>query len=548
MRKIILFASVVLMSGAAWAEPAGDLNYVKNQIAKFAPVKIEVPDKLMSAKDKKVVEELVKASDGINEIFLRQVWDGNIKLREELKKAGKKDELLYKYFVINAGPYDRLEHENPFIDGVPKKPEGAGFYPNDITKDEFNSWVAKHPADKDAFEGTFTVIKRSGGGLAAMPYSKEYKDLLESAAAHLKKAASLTDNESLKKYLTSRADAFLSNDYFQSDVDWVHLKDHTLEVVIGPYEVYEDNLFGYKAAFESFITRVDPDESAKLTKVVGFMSDLQKHLPVEDAYKGLGRNLASPIVVAQSIYSAGDANRGVQTIAFNLPNDEKVRKEYGSKKVMLKNVQQAKFDKILKPIAKLSMRPEDFSRVSFDAFFAHTLLHEISHGIGPGEIKVGGKTTTVGKALKELYSTIEECKADTLGVYNNIYLIEKGLYAKDFADTLWATYLAGMFRSVRFGINEAHGGGNAIQFNYIIDKGGFGFDSKTGLFFVNRDRIEQAVKELAQELLMIEAKGDYKAAKDFVQKYKVARPELKDALARLTLVPVDITPVYAWPK
>lgn len=546
MKKLILLVTALMVSVSAWAGPDGDRAYLKAQIEKFVPVEITVSKKLISSKDKKVVDELVNASREIHKIFLRQVWTGNVKLREELEKAGKKDDIFYQYFVLNAGPFDRLDHEKPFIGGVPKKPEGAGFYPDNITKDEFNAWIAKHPDDKEAFESSYTVIKRDGEGLKAVPFSEEYRGLLESSAGHLKKAAEFTDNESLKKYLLSRADAFLSNDYFQSEVDWVRLKDHTLEVVIGPYEVYEDNLFGYKAAFESFITRVDPEESAKLSKVVGMLDDLQGRLPVEDKYKGIGRNLSSPIVVAQSLYSAGDANRGVQTIAFNLPNDEKVRKEYGSKKVLLKNVQHAKFDNILTPITKLVMRPEDVKNVSFDAFFAHTLLHEVSHGIGPGEIKKGGKATTVNKELKDLYTTIEECKADVLGAYNNAYLIEKGMYPKEFSDVLWPTYLAGIIRAVRFGINEAHGGGNAIQFNYLREKGAIEDDPKTGLLSVSRAKIEPAIKDLARELLLIEGRGDYNAAKKFIAKYRVMDASLKDALAKLASVPVDIRPIYAY--
>ncbi|HPQ82109.1 MAG TPA: peptidase, partial [bacterium] len=341
-------------------------------------------------------------------------------------------------------------------------------------------------------------------------YSREYEDLLAKAAGHLRRAAELTDNESLKKFLRSRADAFVSNDYYQSDVDWVRLKDHDIEVVIGPYEVYEDELMGYKGAFEAFITRVDPEESARLQKIGSSIAQLERHLPIADEHKGKGRSLESPIVVVQLIFSAGDSKAGVQTLAFNLPNDERVRNEEGSKKVLLKNVQHAKFEKILLPIAKEVMLPDQVSRVGFEPFFAHTLIHEISHGIGPGEIVKNGKKTTVNRELKDIYSVLEECKADTLGIYNLAYLIDKGFYREEMKKTMWPTYLAGMFRSVRFGINSAHGGGNAIQFNYILDKGGFVYDGKTGRFGVNEEKLLGAARDLAREILMIQAKGDYK--------------------------------------
>lgn len=548
MKKTIFAVAVLLLSAAnAHALNTGGKEMdIKAQIAKFAPVEIRVDKKLINSEQKKLVDELVKAAHYMDEIFLRQVWSGNVKMREEFEKDGKKDSPYYEYFLINVGPFDRLNHNKPFIDGVPPKPAGANFYPPDITKKEFEDWIKSHPKDKDAFTSSFTVIKRRGKDLVAIPYSEEYREWLVPAAKHLKEAAKYAGNESLKKYLISRADAFLSNDYYASDVHWVHLKDHGIEVVFGPYETYEDDLMGYKAAFETFITRVDPVESARLSKVVSYIPDLEKHLPIPDEFKGTGKSPESPIVVTQEIYTAGDAKRGVQTLAFNLPNDERVCKNEGSKKVMLKNVQNAKFDKILMPIAKLMMMPADVANTSFEAFFAHTLLHEVSHGIGPGEIKKGGAESTVRKELKNLYSIIEECKADTLGIYNNVHLIDQGLYPKDFTSVLWPTYLAGIFRSVRFGINEAHGGGNVIQFNYLLDKGGFTYDAQTGLFGVDSTKIEKALKDLAHDLLMIEARGDYKAAKDFVTKYRVMRPELESALKRLDAVPVDIKPAFAY--
>lgn len=549
MRKVFLAFAVfaLLVSSAAVAlTKTEDLMTVEKQLKKFAPVKIKVAGKLLSANQKKVVDELVMAADYMDQIFFRQVYKGNPKLETELAGLRGKKRAIYDYFDINFGPYDRLNHDEPFVNDVPEKPAGANFYPEDMTKDEFIGWIRKHPADKAAFESNFTVIERKGDRLVAVPYSEAYRDLLVPAAKHLKNAAKYTDNPSLKKYLVSRADAFLSNDYYQSDVDWVKLNDHAIEVVIGPYEVYEDNLFGYKAAFEAFITRVDPRESKRLAKVVEYLDDLERHLPIADKYKGIGRSLKSPIVVAQEIYTAGDTKAGVQTLAFNLPNDEKVRREEGSKKVLLKNVQEAKFKKILVPIAKKVLNPSDAKNVDFEAFFAHTLLHEVSHGIGPGEITKGGRKTTVNRELKDLYSLIEEAKADTLGVYNNLYLIDKGLYPKGFEKGLWPTYLAGIFRSVRFGINEAHGGGNAIQFNYLLENGAIEYDGSTGLYSINASKIAPAIKNLAEELLMIEAKGDYKGAKKFVARYRKMPESMKMSLARLDVVPVDIKPVYVY--
>jgi hypothetical protein len=523
---------------------AEDLMNVEAQLNKFAPVKIMVEKGLLDSRQLKLVSELKKAADCMDQLFLLQVYSKNPEIEKRVSKFKGAKRAVYDYFLINYGPFDRLDHNKPFVEGVGPKPLGANFYPDNMSKEEFELWIKNHPEDVAAFESNFTVIKRDGAKLIAVPYSVEYRAVLEKAAGHLRKAADFANNDSLKKYLLSRADAFLSNSYFASDADWVLMKDHDIEVVIGPYEVYEDELFGYKAAFEAFITRVDPKESARLAKVVEYMADLEKNLPIEEKYKGRGRSLESPIIVAQEIYTAGDARAGIQTLAFNLPNDEKVRKEYGSKKVMLKNVQEAKFEKILKPIAAILLSPDDYKNTAFEAFFAHTLLHEISHGIGPGEIVKAGKKTSVNKELKNLYSAIEETKADTLGAYNNAFLVEKGLYPKDFEQYLWPTYLAGIFRSVRFGIGEAHGASNAIQFNYLLEKGAIKYDPKSEKFSIDRSKISSAIKSLANELLMIEAKGDYSAAKKFVEKYKTQPECMKKGLSKLGSVPVDIKPIY----
>lgn len=527
------------------AKPAVSGSHIKNQLAKFTPTKIDYDASLLSEGDKKALEKLVEASRVMDEIFLRQVWNGNIKLRDELRR--QKDSTLLDYFTINFGPFDRLDHDKPFIEvGIKEKPAGANFYPEDIKKEEIEEWIRKNPADKKAFESNFTVIVRDGKKLKAVPYSEVYKELLAKASGLLKEAAKYAQNPSLKKYLSSRADAFLSNDYYQSDCDWMDLKDHMLEVVFGPYEVYEDNLMGYKASFEAFITLVDPEESKKMAKVVSYLDAMEVNLPIPAEYHNKRRGSESPIIVAQEIYTAGDTKAGIQTIAFNLPNDEKVREAKGSKKVMLKNVSKAKFDAILTPIAKHVMEASDFKDISFDNFFNHTLLHEMSHGLGPGTIKVGGKETTVNKALKDLYSVIEECKADTLGVYNTIFLNGKGLYPEGFMNSLYPTYLAGIFRSTRFGIKEAHGGGNIMQFNYLRKKRAFTYNPKNGKFGVDRAKMENAIKDLAHDLLMIEAKGDYKAAEKFVEKYRVMPKEFEKAIEKLKNIPVDIKPIYAF--
>jgi hypothetical protein len=441
------------------------------------------------------------------------------------------------------GPFDRLEHDKPFI-GTEEKPAGANFYPEDMTKKEFEDWIKNHPEDEKAFTGQFTMIRREGDSLVAIPYSEYFKDKLTEISNLLKDAAGYADNPSLKKYLLTRAAAFLSNDYYESDMAWMDVKDNDIEVVIGPYEVYEDNLYNYKTSFESFVTIKDPQESKKLGIFKKYLKDMELHLPIPMEYKNLGRGSESPIAVVNEIFDAGDAKKAVQSIAFNLPNDERVRKAKGSKKVLLKNVAQAKYEKQLIPISKIVLDPDELQYVTFNSFFTHTLMHEMSHGIGPGFIKVDGRNTEVRKELKEHYATIEECKADILGMYNNVFMIEKGVFPESFEKETYATFLAGIFRSVRFGINEAHGGGNAIIYNYLLDKGGYEYDQETQKVKVNFDKIAGALRNLANRILMIEAKGNYLGAKDMIAEYAVDSPSMKTLREKLSSLPVDIRPIY----
>jgi hypothetical protein len=528
---------------------------LRQKISKFVPVEIQYDENLLSEREKVVLEKLYRASQLIDSLFLDQVYSKNKQIKSELlsKLSDKsivnnpeeklKLELQLELFNIMFGPFDRLEDDEPFI-GTEKKPLGANFYPEDMTKEEFENWIKQHPEDEKSFTFEFTVIRRQNGKLIAIPYNEYYKETLEKISLLLKEAAEYTDNPSLRKYLFSRADAFLSNDYYQSDMDWMDLKDHNIEVVIGPYEVYEDGLFNYKASFESFVTIKDPVETKKLEIFAKYLNDIEKNLPLDDKHKNYQRGSESPIVVVNEVFTAGDTKAGVQTLAFNLPNDERVRKAKGSKKVMLKNVHEAKFKKLLKPIAEIVLEPGLMQYVTFDAFFNHTLMHEMSHGVGPGFITINGKQTEVKKELKETYSTIEECKADILGMYNNIFMIEKGVYPKEMEKQVWVTFLAGAFRSMRFGIGEAHGGGNAIIYNYLLEKGAYVYDDKTQKVKVDFKKIYPALKELCNLVLTIQAEGNYQAAKDLISKYAVKSKTIETLTKKLESLPVDIKPVF----
>lgn len=521
---------------------------IEAKINQFAKTEIKYDDSLLDENQKVVVDKLYEAAKIIDDIFLDQVYHKNNDMKSELMNSSDlNDKKLLEYFNIMFGPFDRLDHNKPFYANE-EKPKGANFYPFDMTKEEFENWIKNNPEDEKAFTSEFTVIRRDGDKLKAIPYTEYYKPQLSQIRTLMNEAAEYADNPSLKNYLLTRAKAFETNDYFESDMAWMDLKDHTIEIIIGPYEVYEDELFNYKAAFECFLTIVDPVETSKLEKFASYLTEMEENLPLPEEHKNFERGSESPIVVVQEVFSAGDTKAGVQTLAFNLPNDERVRSAKGSKKVMIKNLHEAKFEKLLYPIAVKVLQEEDLKYVTFDGFFNHTLMHEMSHGIGPGFITVDGRETEVKKELKETYSKLEECKADILGMFNNIFMIEKGVFPKEFEKEIWSTFLAGVFRSVRFGINEAHGGGTAIIYNYLLENGGYEFDETSQTVSVNYEKIYPALKNLANKILMIQATGDYEEAKNTIAKYGIESPSMRILIEKLKELPVDINPQFAIEK
>jgi hypothetical protein len=519
------------------------LEYVKAQLAKFAPVELTCDLTNLAAGDRMVLAKLVQAGQIIDELFLLQVDPQNPSLRKALQESSSpQDQVRLDLFTVMFGPWNRVEENKPFLNDR-AKPMGAGFYPVDMSKEEFEAAVKSDPGKAKAFESNFTIIRRENGKLTAIPYHLQYHNMVTEVSKLLQEAALLTNDSALKKFLELRAKAFLDDDYYDSDMAWMDLTGD-LEVVIGPYEVYEDALFNLKASYEAFICVVDHVESEKLAKVAQHLNEMEANLPIPDRYKNLNRGSSSPIKVVQEVYAAGDTKAGVQTTAFNLPNDERVREAKGSKKVMLKNIAQAKFDKCWIPIVNLTLAEKPLRHVSFDAYFNHTLMHEMSHGLGPGNITLeNGTKSTVNKELKELYSTIEECKADVLGIYNMKFLMDKGVFPKEMEYSMYASYLGGMLRSIRFGIDEAHGGGVAIQFNYYFNKGAFSTTAE-GKLTLNEEKIFSAVESLATELLMIQANGDYLGARKLMDDYCLMSPVMKKQVELLKDVPVDIRPLF----
>jgi hypothetical protein len=525
------------------AQELGVVSDIADRRAQFVTQPLDADVSHLSTGDLEALRHLVAAAREVDSIFWLQAWAENPEFALQVKALdGEGAEAAKTYYRIMYGPWDRLAHFEPFL-GDSTRPDGAGFYPEDLTAAEFESWLQDHPSDRESFTSLHTVVRRDGeGGLVAIPYSQAYNWHLEAAARELRAAARATENESLRRFLELRAEAFTTDDYYESDKAWMDL-DSDIEVVIGPYETYEDSLFGYKAAFESFICVAQPEDSARLVIFKSQLPFLERNLPIPDEHKNFDRGSESPIRVVDELFTAGDARAGVQTIAFNLPNDERVREEKGSKKVLLKNIMRAKYQGVLTSIADRVLPVDEVDRIDFEAFYQFTLHHEMSHGLGPGQISVDGRETEVRLELRDLYSAFEEAKADVLGVYNIYALVASGVMSPEILDSLPWTYTAGIFRTTRFGVAEAHGLGMVLQANFLLEKGAVEL-TENGRFRPVPELFEESFQELAHQLLMIQALGDYDAAVNMVERYGSVHPAMSAVIESLTDLPVDVEPIY----
>jgi hypothetical protein len=561
MRKLALILLLTTFIAAAQektskpAPPIPDLAQLKAMTARFAPTPLRVDLSGLSARDRKALEKLVEAAKIVNHIFMQQFWSGDLATYQALQRDKTPlGEARLHYFWINKGPWSEIDEYAAFLPDVPaRKLPGANFYPADMTKEEFETWVKTlSPEQKDQAEGFFTVIRRgTDRKLTIVPYSEEYRADLTRAAKLLREAAALTDNASLKKFLTTRADAFASNNYYESDMAWMDL-DAPVDVTYGPYETYQDELFGYKAAFEAYINVRDDKESTRLAFLSDHLQDIENNLPEDPQFRNAKLGALAPIRVVNEVFSAGDGAHGVQTAAYNLPNDDKVVQQKGSKRVMLKNVQEAKFKATLVPISHVVLSAADQKNLSFDLFFSHIVAHELCHGLGPHQIKIDGRETNPRLELKEQYSALEEAKADVTGLFALQFLMTQAdagkldapmAHGPDAERQLYTTYLASSFRTLRFGLQDSHARGQAMQFNYFVDKGAFTANAD-GTFSVDVAKIKDAVRSLDDKLLTLEATGNYADAKKWMVDMGVLRPEVQRALARLKSVPTDIEPIF----
>ncbi|GBC08072.1 hypothetical protein RclHR1_00790022 [Rhizophagus clarus] len=521
-------------------------------IDRYAPIQLGVDLSNFTENEKVAIGKLVLVGRLIDRIYLRQKWKGNESLLNQLLSANPRDENAISFFTLMKGPWDRVNGwVLPYPPNLPEhKPLGGNFYPEDMTKEEFNSWVEKlSPEDKKHAKGFYHVVKRheDTGELYLNPYSIEYKDLLSEASDILKESAKLVENESLSEFLKSRAEAFLSNDYLDSEVDWLNInKESKIEVTVGPYEVYTDELFSAKSAFEFYVHARDFQSSKILEKFSGSLQDVENHLPIPDEYKNKDLKV-TPIVVVDQLYASGDVAVPM-TAAYNLPNDEEAVKRGGSKLVIIKNVQEGKYQKTLDPIAQLTIAHDQLQYLSFDAFFTHVLLHEVAHSNGPHYI-IGSdpkNPETVRSRLQEYHSAIEEAKADITGLFAAALLLKKGVLTAPSLEQFYVSYLASAFRSIRFGIKEAHGLGQCIQLNYILDEGGFEYDEQTKRFSVNFSKVSIAVSNLTRDILLMQGDGDKARVEQFISKYGKIRDIVEESLKRLenAKIPVDVRPIY----
>ncbi len=502
---------------------------IDQRLAKYVPVRLTTDVGQLTDKQKQMIPVLIEAGKIMDELFWYEAYGRKDSLMDVLT-----NEKLERFVTINYGPWDRLAGNEPFIYGVGPKPAGANFYPVDMTKEEFEA------AQLDDKANLYTFLRRDeAGNLKTVPYREQFAEQVQKAAGLLRQAAALADNEALKKYLNLRAEALLSDDYQPSDMAWLDMKDNQIDVVIGPIETYEDQLFGYKAAHECYVLIKDMEWSQRLDKYAAFLPELQRGLPVPAKYKAEQPGSDAQLNAYDVVYYAGDCNAGSKTIAINLPNDEEVQLQKGTRRLQLKNAMRAKFDKILVPIADVLIAEDQRQHITFDAFFANTMFHEVAHGLGIKNT-INGKGT-VREALKEHASALEEGKADILGLYMIKQLHDKGELEGDLKD-YYTTFMAGIFRSVRFGASSAHGKANMIRFNYFAEKGAFERDPETGVYRVNYDKLEAAAASLSEMILTLQGDGNYDGVAALVAEKGKIGEQLQADLDRLSeaSIPVDV--------
>jgi hypothetical protein len=534
-------------SAAKGAESAGmqvvpDLD---QRLAKFHRVEMPFHSAGLTAREVKLVEKLVDASRYLEEIYWRQIDPDGLTLYESL--AGSKnpnDETLRRYIWINASRFDLLDDNKPFVGTTPMSP-GRGFYPQNLTREQVEQYVKAHPEKKDEIYGSFTVVRWHGDQLEGLPYRIAYRSFLEPAAKDLREAAELSDDPAFANFLRLRADALLTDDYFKSNLAWLDLKNPKFDVAFAPDETYDDGLLGVKATYGAAVMIRNVEESRKLEMFQKYVADIQDALPLAPEDRPSKHGLETPMEVMDTPFRAGDLNHGYQAVADNLPNDPRVHEQKGSKKLFFKNFMDARVNYVILPVAQHVMLPAQASKASSEGYLQATIMHEIAHGIGPAFARTAAGKMDIRESIGPIFSGLEEAKADVVGMFGLKWLVDNDVLPKNKLEEYYASYVAGIFRTVRFGIAEAHGQAEMMEFNYLSEHGAIPRQS-SGRYAIDYGRMPAVMNDLAKELLEIEATGDRARAEKWFKKYGTMPAELRSSLKSAASVPVDIDPVFSF--
>lgn len=544
LENIVLGGEAEKRSPKPVPDPVPVVADLDRRLAKYVPAEMVFDARPLPEKDRNLLRRLVAAAREIDEAFWRQSYSRAVEIRERLRTA--RDPLSAKVLrlvLINGGPFDRLDEFRPFY-GTEKFPPGAGFYPENLTKKEFEAYLEAHPDQREALLSNYTVVRRAKKGLVAVPYHVEYARWMKPAARELAAAATLSENASFSRYLRSRARALLNDDYFESDCDWIDLKDNPYELVLAPYEVYEDHLMGIKASYEASVAIRDAEESARLGTYIAHLQELENNLPYPDEDRRKVAGLSSPMVVVRAIFRAGNARVGYQAAAANLPNDPKVHQAKGTKKIFWKNVMEARVNQVILPISRELVAESQARLVTPQAVFENVLMHELAHALGPRYIRGTEEKVSVNLKLGELYSAIEEMKATVAGLVSIEWFFDHDIMPRSSAEEHYASYLGSIFRAIRFGVSEAHGRASIVELNFARQEGAIRRDGETGRWSVNPARMPGSLRALAARLLEIERTGDRAAAEALFARYGVVPDDLQGDLSRLETIPVEIEPSF----
>jgi hypothetical protein len=519
---------------------------LEQRIARWKPVVMPFHSEGLTPNDIKVVQKLVEATRYLEDIYWRQGDPEGLALFQKLAGSRHAEDMRVRHFLlINGGHYDLLDGNQPFIGTDPYRP-GRGFYPAALAREQIEQYVQQHPGQKDAIYSGYTVVRQNGDKLETVPYSVAYKSFLEPAAKALNDAADLTDDNDFANFLRLRAKAFLTDDYYQSDLAWVGLKHPKIDVIMAPYETYLDDLLGVKTSYGPAVLIRNEAESRKLELYQAYIPELQDALPLAPQDRPSKKGHLTPMAVVDSPYRGGNMRHGYQAVADNLPNDPRIHEEKGTKKLFFKNFMDARVNYVILPIARLLMPPAQAAKATGEGYLAGTIMHEIGHGLGPAYSRVYGKQMDIREALGPVFGGIEEAKADVVGMWALNWLVDKGVLPKERLQQYYASYLAGNFRTLRFGAGEAHGQAELMEFNWHLEHGGYNQES-SGRYSVDYDKIAGSIASLVKELLDIEATGDRVRAEALLKKYDAMPGHLTTALEKVANVPVDLDPKFSFP-